>query len=142
MTPTHRLLSLAAALAAVLACLLPASAFAAEHESQQAYEGQLAAGEIAKAKINKRVRHLDLTLKNGQQFVYVYPPHTEPAVAAKLTEKKIPLEVLSPKAALAEAKKAPVHHKLRYIAAGILGAIVIIVLIVLVVDRRRKRVAE
>lgn len=138
-----RTLSRAACLAAALACLLvPASALAATHESQAAYEKQLAAGEIATARINKRVRHLDITLKNGQQFTYVYPAHSEPAVAAKVTAKHVRLEVLSPAAASAEAKKAPVHHKLRYIAAGILGAIVIIVLIVLFVDRRRKSLAE
>jgi hypothetical protein len=143
MTATTRLPLRAAFLAAALACLLlPASALAAEHESQQAYEKQLAAGEIAKARINKKVRHLDLTLKSGQVFVYVYPARSEPAVAAKITARHVPLEVLSPTAASTEAKKVPVHHKLRYIAAGILGAIVIIVLIVLFVDRRRKRFAE
>jgi hypothetical protein len=140
--PTTRALSRAACVAAAIACLLlPANALAAEHESQQAYEKQLAAGEIEKAKINKHVRHLDLTLKNGQVFVYVYPPHGEPALAAQVAARHVPLEVLSPTAAVKEAKK-PVHHKLRYIAAGILGAIVIIVVIVLVVDRRRKRFAE
>jgi hypothetical protein len=142
MIPTNRALSRAAWLAVALFCLLlPAAALAAEHESVQAYEKQLAAHEIEKARINKRVRHLDLTLKNGQTFVYVYPAHTEPAVAKQITDRHIPLEVLSPAAAQKEAKK-PVHHKLRYIAGGILLAIIVIVLIVLVVDRRRKRFAE
>jgi hypothetical protein len=142
MKPTTSL-SRAVGLAAALACLLlPASALAATHENQQAYEKQLAAREIEKARINKQVRHLDITLKNGQQFTYVYAAHDEPAVAAKLAAGHVPLEVLSPTAAKAEAKKGAVHHKLRYIAAGILGAIVIIVLIVLFVDRRRKRFAE
>lgn len=149
MIGSNRALSRAVRLAVVLACLFaPASALAEEptvtyvHESAQAFEKQLASGEIEKARINRSVRHLDLTLKNGQHFVYVYAAHEEPAVAAKIKAKNIPLEVLTPAAAKAENKKVPVHHKLRYIAAGILGAIVIIVLIVLVVDRRRKRFAE
>jgi hypothetical protein len=140
--PRKALLHVTWAAVAIACLLLPAGALAAEHESQQAFEKQLAAHEIEKARINKRVRHLDLTLKNGHQFTYVYPAHHEPEVDAKVSAAHISVEILSPTAAQSEVKKAPVHHKLRYIAAGILGAIVIIVLIVLVVDRRRKRFAE
>ena len=137
--------------AALLACLLalltaavaaPAAAAATyTHESKEAYEHQLAAGEIAHAKINKRVRHVDMTLKNGSLVLYTYPPKEEPAVLSQLQAKNVPVEVLSASAAKAEAKK-PVHHKLRYIVGGIALVVVLIIIAVLVVDRRRKALAD
>jgi hypothetical protein len=49
---------------------------------------------------------------------------------------------LKPAEAAKEASKAPVHHKLRYIAGGILIAVIVIVGAVLLVDRRRKTAME
>jgi hypothetical protein len=140
-----RLLPLATILAC-LALLLPAAAPAAEgaaytHESASAYEKQLAAGEIASAKINKFVRHLDMTLKNGQHVLLVYPPKDEPRLLSQLQAKGIAVEVLAASAAKKEAKK-PVKHKLRYIVGAILIVVVVIVGAVLVIDRRRKSLAE
>ncbi len=129
------------------ACLAPAAALAETtitytHESMPAYEQQLASGQIQSATFNKRVRSLHLTLKNGTHVLVHYPAHDEPTLNAALTAKGIPVAVLKPAAAEAEAKKAPVHHKLRYIAGGILIVIVIVVGGVLLYDRRRKRLAE
>jgi hypothetical protein len=50
--------------------------------------------------------------------------------------------VLKPAVAAREASKTPVHHKLRYIAGGILVAVILIVGAVLLVDRRRKTAME
>jgi hypothetical protein len=145
--PLLRRAATIAAIALLVTYALAAGPAAAEtvtytHESQQAYEQQLAAHEIAQARINKFVRHLDLTLKNGQHFVYVYAPKSEPTVYAALIAKHIPVEVLTPAVAQAEAKKAPVHHKIRYIVGGVVIAIAIIVVAVLLIDRRRKAIAE
>ena len=135
----------------VCVCLLLAGANAARaeepaitytHESVQAYEGQLAHGEIVSATFNKRVRNLHLTLKNGQHALVHYPPKDEPTLDAQLKAKNVPVTVLSPSAAKSEAAKTPVKHKLRYIAGGIVIAIIVIVAIVLLLDRRRKRLAE
>ncbi len=139
---TPRLLALLLATFALL--LLPATAFAEAaytHESAGAYEKQLAAGEIASAKINKFVRHLDMTLKNGQRVLLVYPPKDEPRILAALQGKGVPVEVLTPTIAKSQAKKA-VHHKLRYIVGGIVIVVIVIVGAVLVIDRRRKSLAE
>ena len=132
-----------------MALALPApGAFAEEptvhytKESQQAYESQLAKGEIESATFNKRIRSLHLTLKNGEHVLYKYPPNDEPTLAAALAAKKIPVTVLTTTQAKAEASKAPVHHKIRYIAGGILVVVVIIVGVVVLFDRRRKRMAE
>ncbi len=128
--------------------LLAPSASAAEgtivytHESLSAYEQQLASGQIQAATFNKRVRSLHLTLKDGRHVLVKYAAHGEPALAAQLQAKKIPVSVLKPAEALNEQKKTPVHHKIRYIAGGILIAVIIIVGAVLLINRRRKAAIE
>ncbi|HMD52309.1 MAG TPA: hypothetical protein VKG62_06285, partial [Solirubrobacteraceae bacterium] len=111
-------------------------------EELSGYEQQLAGGQIASVTINKRLRSLRITLKNGEHFLAHYPPKEEPAYAAALAAKGVPVIILKPAEATKEAKAAPVHHKLRYIAGGILLVVVIVVGVVLVVDRKRKQAAE
>jgi hypothetical protein len=129
-----------------LALLAPAAG-AAEgtitytHEGQQAYEQQLASSQIQSASFNKRIRSLHITLKDGRHFLYKYPAKGEPALAAQLQARHIPVTILTPAAAAREAK-TPVHHKLRYIAGGILVAVIVIVAAVLLFDRRRKAAME
>jgi hypothetical protein len=139
----------AALTALCLALALPASgASAAEpsvhytKESPQAYEQQLAAGQIQAAVINRRIGTVRLTLKDGRHYLVHYLSHDEPKVAAALAAKGVPVVVLKPADAKAEAAKVPVHHKLRYIAGGILIVVVIVVGAVLLVDRKRKQSAE
>jgi hypothetical protein len=148
--PTRtRVLSAIAACALCLLLALPAAqAFGEEaaitytKESLPAYEQQLAAGQIASVTINKRLRSLRITLKDGSHVLAHYAAKQEPEVSAALKAKGVSVVVLSPAAAKKEASKAPVHHKLRYIAGGILIAVVVIVGGVLFWDRRRKRLAE
>ena len=54
----------------------------------------------------------------------------------------MPVSVLTPEAAQKEAERKPVHHKLRYIAGGILILVILIVGGVLLVFRRRRLAAE
>jgi hypothetical protein len=112
------------------------------HESLKAYEQQLASGQIQNATFNKRVRSVHLTLKDGRHMLVKYAAHGEPALAAQLQAKGVPVTVLKPAEAAREAKKIPVHHKLRYIAGGILVAVIVIVAAVLLFDRRRKAALE
>ena len=133
----------------LLALAVPAaSAFAAEvtvkykDENGQEFERQLAAKEIQAATFNKRIRSLHILLKNGEHFRYIYAKKGEPALAAQLEAKHIPVTVLTPEEAKQEASKAPVKHKIRYIAGGILIVVIIVVGGVIVWDRRRKRLAE
>jgi len=130
-------------------CLLPTTvASAAEgtvhyaKESLSEYEHQLTAGQIAAATINKRIATVRLTLKNGEHFLVHYGKHQEPTIAAALAAKHVPVTLLKPAEQIAEAKKTPVHHKLRYIAGGILIAVIVVVGAVLLVDRRRKAAME
>ena len=138
------LASLALVLVLVLAAAGPAAAEAGVHyvkEDLPAYEQQLSGGQIAAATINKRVGTVRLTLKNGEHFLVHYKSHEEPTVYAALTGKGVVVTVLKPSEAQKESK-APVKHKLRYIAGGILIVVVVIVGAVLLVDRKRKREAE
>jgi hypothetical protein len=110
-------------------------------ESLPSYEQQLATGQIQTATFNKRIRSLRLTLKDGRHVLVKYPPHVEPQYVSALDAKHIPVTVLQPATAAKEAVK-PVHHKLRYIAGGILIVVILVVGAVLMVDRRRKLAAE
>jgi ATP-dependent Zn protease len=110
-------------------------------ETLQEFNKQLAAGEIKSVTVNKRVRSLHLTLKDGRHMLFKYGAHEEPKYAAQLQAKHVPVTVLQPAQAAKEAKK-PAKHKLRYIAGGILVAVVLVVGAVLLIDRRRKRADE
>jgi hypothetical protein len=141
--------SLARAIALFLACtaciaLLPlAVAAGAEgtvtytHESLQEYEKQLAANQIKAVTINKRLRSMRITLKDGRHVLARYERKGEPKVAAALAAKRVPVTVLKPAEAAKEVPKKA--HKLRYIAGGIVILVLLVVGTVLYVDRRRKR---
>jgi hypothetical protein len=115
-----------------------------QKESLQEYEQQLAGGQIAAVTINKLLRSLRVTLKDGRHVLARYDKHQEPTVAAALKAKGVPVTVLVPAAAQQEAKHRPkpAHHKLRYIAGGIVIVVILVVGAVLLVDRRRKLAAE
>jgi hypothetical protein len=135
-----------AALAVFLACaaVLPvavagaaAGTSAFTPESLQAFEKQLAAKQIKTVTINKRVRSLRTTLKDGSLVLAHYGRKEEPKLAAALAAKGVPVEVLKPAEAAKEVPKKA--HKLRYIAGGILIIVIVVVGTVLYVDRKRKR---
>jgi hypothetical protein len=136
---------------AYLACasLIPAASAAGaeavvnyQNESTNTYEQQLAGGQIQAVTINKRVRSLRVTLKDGRHMLAKYPAHQEPTFAAALQAKGVPVTVLKPAEAVKEVAKKPVHHKLRYIAGGILIVVIVVVGAVLLIDRRRKLAAD
>ncbi len=131
------------------ACLLTAAlaaratgAIVYQKESYPQYRQQLAGGQIQAVSINKRLRSLRVTLKDGRYVLARYNKHEEPAVAAALTAKGVPVTVLTPTEAVKEEKAQPKHHKLRYIAGGILIVVIVIVGAVLYISRRRKREDE
>jgi hypothetical protein len=135
--------------AACLACALLAPATLAQaaaepvvhytKESLKAYEHLLATGQIVDATFNKKVRSVHLTLKDGTHALVRYAAKGEPKLAAQLKAKGVPVTVLKPSEAAKEVVKKPAHHKLRYIAAGIVIVVILLVGAVLLIDRARKR---
>ncbi|HEX3520272.1 MAG TPA: hypothetical protein VHT29_14660 [Solirubrobacteraceae bacterium] len=136
-----------AVLVACMACLalLPAAIAAAAEptikyapESFAQYQKQLNEGKIKAVTINKRVRSLRVTLGDGSYVLAKYAAHEESKIDAALHAKGVQVTILKPAEAAKEVKKAPVKHKLRYIAGGIVVVVVIVVGLVLFVDRKRK----
>jgi hypothetical protein len=135
-------LALSCAVAMLLGAAQPAAAEVKyQHESEQAWQAQLASGKIATVTFNKRAQSLRTTLKDGRYVLAPYPKHESQRVEAELTAKHVPFSVLSKKQAEKLAKAAPKHHKLRYIAGGILLGVIVIVGAVLLI-RRRTRVED
>ena len=57
---------------------------------------QLNGGQVAAVTVNKRLRSMRVTLKNGQHVLALYPPHQSAATIAKLQGKHVRVTVLSP----------------------------------------------
>ena len=112
-----------------------------EHESEAAFRQQLAARQIRAVTINKRLRTLRITLKDGRYVLARYPAHTEPRVARELKAKGAAVSVLSKAQAEAQAKKVPRHHKIRYIVGGVVIALVVVAAVVFLI-RRQRRLAD
>lgn len=111
-----------------------------KHESETKFAQQLAAKQIASAIVNKRLRTVRLTLKDGTHVLARYPKHQEPQTVARLKARGATVTVLAKQDAEKEAKaKKPTHHKIRYIVGAVVIAVIVIVGVVLLVNRRRQR---
>jgi hypothetical protein len=125
--------------------LLTPGALAAEakidytHESEAAFEQQLAAKQIRSAIVNKRLRTVRVTLKDGAHVLGRYPKHQAPQTIARLQAQGATVTVLAKKQAEQEAGKKPKHHKIRYIVGGVLIVVILVVGAVLLVNRSRRR---
>ena len=143
MTPPARrlwrpLLALSCAAALLLAVSPAAAEIDYQHISEQEWKAELTAGQIQSVIFNKSAQSLRTTLKDGRYVVAKYPKHQYPRVEAELSAHHVPFSELTKAQDEALAKKVPVHHKIRYIAGGILIAIIVIVGAVLFIRRRRR----
>jgi ATP-dependent Zn protease len=132
---TTRLLRRALLPAVLLLALSSASASAVKtpRATYAVLQQQIASHQIAAVAVNKKVHDVHVTLKDGKHEIVVYPPHQEPQLVAQLSAAGATVKVKKKK----KTVKAAGHH-LRYIAAGILVAIVAIGGAVYVVGRRRQ----
>jgi len=136
--------SLAVLLAASLA-LMPAAALGAEaihfeKESLFAYEGQLHHKEVHALAFHPGTTtgHLHISLNDGKHMTVEYAVANQGKLVAQAQAAGTRVQV-----AKATAKKtAPVKHRLRYIAAGILVVVILVVLAVLLIGRRRTLAEE
>lgn len=99
-------------------------------ESVQAYEQQLASGQIAVARFSGKAHAMHLTLKDGQHLRVIYTAGAEPKLRAALQAKGVSLPA---------PKKSAGHHTLIYVAAGIIVVLIVIAIVGLLVIRRRRR---
>jgi hypothetical protein len=64
-------------------------------ESLEAFENQLAAGQVKAAIFNKRIRTVHLTLGDGRHVLVQYAAHEEPKVAAAIAAKGVPVTIMT-----------------------------------------------
>jgi hypothetical protein len=136
------LAAVCAALAAIVIAV-PAGAATVVHftkEDVTAYEVQLRKGEVHALTFHPGTPtgHLHISMNNGTHFTVAYLSSEQ----AKLVAQAEGLHARVQIAAVKTTKAAPVKHKLRYIAGGILIVVIIVVLIVLLIGRRRALAEE
>jgi hypothetical protein len=121
--------------AAVLAVPAAAATVHFQKESVQAYEGELHHGEVHAVTFHPGATtgHLHISLNNGGHMTVAYAASEQGKLEAQARAAKTRVKV----ATLQSTKATAVHHKLRYIAGGILIVVIIIVLVVLLIGRRR-----
>jgi ATP-dependent Zn protease len=98
-------------------------------ESLQAYEQQLASGQIVVARFSAKAHAMHVTLEDGQHLRIIYTPGAEPKLRAALRAKGVSLP----------APKKSASHTLRYVAVGVLVIVILIAIGVLLMIRRRRR---
>ena len=110
-----------------------------EKESLSAYEGQLRHKQVHADAFHPGAStgHLHVSLSDGKHMTVAYAPAQQARLVAQAQAVGAHVQV-----AKAAAKTAPVKHKLRYIAAGILIVVILIVLAVLLIGRRRTLAEE
>jgi hypothetical protein len=131
---------------ALLAVLVAAPAIAAgihfERESLKSYEAQLHKGEVHALTFHPptggSAGHLHISLNNGEHMTVTYVAGEQGKLVAQARAAGARVKV----ATATTKKAAPVKHKLRYIAGGILVVVIVVVLIVLLVGRRRAAAGE
>lgn len=108
----------------LLALAAPASASAAMPVSYEAILQQVKSGPLSRAVINHANRHIEIKFRNSTEWIATYPPGAQPLLQRILRERHIHVKFASRHRP--RPKPAKVHHHLRYIAAGVLGALVVI----------------
>ncbi len=139
------LIARSALLGAGLACICLATSTVApaagaihfQPESLPALKEQLAHHDVHALAFHPTTTsgHIHASMNDGRHLTIVYATSEQAALVAlaRTDGTRVLIAAAKPKTA---AK--PAHHKLRYIAAGILVVVIIVVAAVLLIDRRRK----
>ena len=107
-----------------------------EHEELAALEGQLHHGEVHALAFHPGTGsgHIHASLNDGRHMTVLYSESEQARLVALARTDHAPVAIATAKSKTAK----PVHHKLRYIAGGILIVVIVVVAAVLLIDRRRK----
>lgn len=119
------------------ALALPAQAHAARQVSYPVLLQQVRSGPLIRAIINRKRGDIEIKFSNLDEWEAFYPPGAQPLLQRLLHERHI--RVIFASSHKAKLKPKPAHHHLRYVAAGILGALVLAALAWALIRRRRPR---
>jgi hypothetical protein len=133
MPPLRARATLIAVLVAVLAA--PATAQAAKPVSYAELLAQVQRGPLIRAIINRKRSDIEIKFRDLSEWEAFYPPGAQPLLQRLLHERHI--RVIFASSHRAKAKPKAVHHHLRYIAAGVLGALALVAIAWLLIRRRR-----
>jgi hypothetical protein len=123
----------------IVACVctalaLPAQAHAARQVSYPVLLQQVRSGPLIRAIINRRRGDIEIKFSNLDEWEAFYPLGAQPLLQRLLRERHV--LVIFASSHKAKPKPKPVHHHLRYIAAGIAGALLIAALAWALIGRR------
>ncbi len=116
----------------------PASASAPAKESIATFQSQLAGGHVHAVVVRTKQHKLHVTLNGGRKVAIVYVPSEQQALIAQIEARGVSVKVVKPKSQSGLRS----HHKLRYIAAGLVIVVIVIVVAVFLIMRRRRRREE
>jgi hypothetical protein len=129
-----RRLIAAATLTAALALAAPAQA--ETWVSFPALLAQVRSGDLIRAIINPARHDIEIKFRNLEEWHAYYPPGEQPELQRVLRARRV-RTLFVPRHGPAKARRATVHHHLRYIAAGVLAGCVLAAGALLLVRRRR-----
>jgi|GEM_PF-6717056 len=129
----HRLLAIA--LLAVLGWAA-APSLAATQVGYPVLLREIKSGPLIRAVINRARGDIEIKFANLSEWEAFYPPGAQPRLQRLLHARHIRV-IFASRPATSKAKPKAVHHRLRYIAAGVLGALAVLGAVAFAHDRRR-----
>lgn len=112
---------------AVMLAPLPAPAAAATQVSYPVLLREVRSGPLIRAVINPARSAIEIKFRNLSEWEAFYPAGSRPSLERLLHARHIHVIFASRhRAGARPAPARPVHHHLRYIAAGVLGALLLL----------------
>ena len=106
-----------------IALAVPAPARAARQVSYPVLLQQVKTGPLIRAIINRKRGDIEIKFRNLDEWEAFYPPGAQPQLQRLLHQRHV--RVIFASRHRARPGPRPAHHHLRYIAAGILGALLL-----------------
>jgi hypothetical protein len=101
---------------------------------------EIKSGPLIRAVINRTRGDIEIKFRNLSEWEAFYPPGAQPGLQRLLHARHIRV-IFATRPAATKAKPKAAHHHLRYIAAGVLGALAVLGAAAFVYDRRRRTAA-
>jgi hypothetical protein len=124
------------ALIAVLG-VTAAPSLAATQVSYPVLLREIKSGPLIRAVINRTRGDIEIKFRNLSEWEAFYPPGAQPMLQRLLHARHIRV-IFATRPAASKPKPKAVHHHLRYIAAGVLGALVVLGGAAFAYERRRR----